>query len=140
MNVTKAALILLTSIVWSCAQQDPKEQIQYLDGYWIIEKAILEDKTEKDFSMSTTIDFIEVTGTSGIRKKVQPKLDGTFITTNNAETFELKIEEDSLRLYYNTPYDSWKETVLRAKDSSLVVLNRDGKTYVYKKFATFDFN
>lgn len=139
--MNKYILIIFTTIsISSCAKQDPKEQTQYLGGYWSIEKAILEDGTEKDFSMSTTIDFIEVNGTTGIRKKVQPKLDGTFITSNNAETFELKIEDDSLRLYYSTPYDSWKETVLKAKDSSLTVLNRDGKTYVYKKFAKFDFN
>tara|TARA_R100000935_G_scaffold55682_1_gene85912 strand:- start:31936 stop:32352 length:417 start_codon:yes stop_codon:yes gene_type:complete len=136
----KYITILITIVcISSCTKQDPKEQIQYLDGYWSIEKAVLEDGTEKDFSISTTIDFIEVEGTSGVRKKVQPKLDGTFLTSDDAETFELKIENDSLRLYYTTPFDSWKETILIAKDSSLVVLNRDGKTYFYKKFTKFDF-
>lgn len=136
----KYITILITIVcISSCTRQDPKEQIQYLDGYWSIVKAVLEDGTEKDFSISTTIDFIEVEGASGVRKKVQPKLDGTFLTSDDAETFELKIENDSLRLYYTTPFDSWKETILIAKDSSLVVLNRDGKTYFYKKFTKFDF-
>lgn len=140
MKFTKAILLFLTVIMYSCKNQDPNEQIQYLDGYWSIEKVILEDGKEKDFTLSTTVDFIEVNGKTGIRKKVQPKLDGTFLTSNKVETFDIKIEDDSLRLYYTTPFDSWKETVLKAKDSSLVVLNRDGKTYFYKKFAKFDFN
>lgn len=124
----------------SCGKQDPNEQIQYLDGYWEIEKAILANGTEKQFTISTTIDFIDVSEDHGIRKKVSPKLDGTFTTSNDAETFTIKIEDDSLRLYYKTPFDTWKETVLKAKDSSLVVLNPDGNTYFYKKFKKFDFN
>lgn len=135
----RLTLLLLIVIMCSCAKQDPNEQIQFLDGYWSIEKVVLEDGTTKDFSLSTTVDFIEVNEKSGIRKKVQPKLDGTFLTSNKAETFEIKIEGDSLQLYYTTPFDTWKETVLKAKDSSLVVLNRDGKTYFYKKFVKFDF-
>ena len=133
-------IVITIAIISSCAKQDPNEQIKYLDGYWSIEKAVLEDGTEKKFTISTTIDFMEVNGKTGIRKKVQPKLDGTFLTSDNAETFDIKIVDDSLRLYYTTPFDSWKETVLKAKDSSLVVLNRDGKTYFYKKFTKFDFN
>ncbi|MAZ72760.1 MAG: hypothetical protein CMC70_06400 [Flavobacteriaceae bacterium] len=137
----KKYILLIVTMVFlcSCAKQDPTEQIQYLDGYWNIEKAVLENGTEKDFSISTTIDFIEVNGTTGIRKKVQPRLDGTFKTSNNAEIFDIKVEEDSLRLYYKTPYDAWKETIITAKDSSLVVLNPDGKTYYYKKFTKFEF-
>ncbi len=132
-------IVIIIIIASSCAKQDPKDQIQYIGGYWSIEKAVLEDGTEKEFAISTTIDFIEINGNAGIRKKVQPKLDGTFQTSNKAETFELKIENDSLRFYYKTPFDSWKETVIKAKDSSLVVLNREGKTYFYKKFVKFDF-
>ena len=64
-------------------------------------------------------------------RKVEIAADGTF-------TFE--IEDDSLRLYYKTPFDTWKETVIKAKDSSLVILNRDGNTYFYKKFEKFNFN
>lgn len=124
----------------SCGKQDIVINKENLNGYWTIEKVVLTNGNEKKFQMSTTVDFIEVNGNAGVRKKMQPRLDGTFITNNDAETFQLKVEDDSLRMYYKTPYDSWKETVLKAKDSSLVVLNSDGKTYFYKKFEKFDFN
>lgn len=139
MKFKNVIAFLTIAVFYSCAKQDPNEQIKHLDGYWSIEKAVFKDGTEKDFTISSTIDFIEVNGMKGIRKKVQPKLDGTFLTSTKAETFDIKIEDDSLRLYYTTPFDSWKETVLKAKDSSLVVLNRDGKMYFYKKFEKFDF-
>ena len=57
----------------------------------------------------------------------------------SAEKFAIKIEEDSLRLYYETPFDSWKETVLAATDSVLKIINRDEKVYTYTKFQKFNF-
>ena len=132
----KFVLPLLCTLFLSCGQ-DPNDQKTHLAGYWVIEKAEMPDGTEKLFQLSTTIDFIEVTGDSGVRKKVQPKIDGSFLTNDAAEKFNLKVENDSLHMYYETPFDSWKETVLQARDSVLVVLNRDGKIYSYRKFAGF---
>ncbi len=136
----KFILFLLSiALCYACETRDPQEQMEQLGGYWAIEKAIMPDGSQKEFSISTTVDFIEVNGTEGVRKKVQPKLDGTFTTGKQAETFQLKVEDDSLRMYYKTPYDSWKETVLTAKENQLVVLNRDGIRYFYKPFEKFNF-
>lgn len=132
----KFVLPLLCSLLLACGQ-DPNDQKTRLAGYWVIEKVEMPDGSEKFFQLSTTIDFIEVTGDSGVRKKVQPKIDGSFLTNDSAEKFNLKVENDSLHMYYKTPFDSWKESVLQARDSVLVVLNRDGKIYSYRKFAGF---
>lgn len=133
---------LLTSIILliliSCAKQTPEDMIAQLDGYWMIEKVEMPDGVEKDFRLSTTIDFIEINGDFGVRKKVQPQLDGSFLTNDSAETFELKIENDSLNLYYQTPFDSWKESVLKTGDSLLKILNKEGKLYTYRRFRKFN--
>lgn len=131
--------IVIALLFISCAQQSPEEQLQNLSGYWEIESVQFPDGTKKDYRISMTIDFIEVTGKKGIRKKVHPQLDGTFKVTKDTEKFTAKIEQDSLRLYYKTPYDEWRETVLLAKDSTLHVLNKEGNIYKYKKFSTFNF-
>lgn len=128
---------LILTLVFGCVKQDPSEQIAYIDGYWEIKSVTMPDGTKKEFKLSTTIDFIEVTADSGMRKKVSPQLDGSFLTSNSVEKFSLKIEGDSLRMYYTTPFDSWKETVLEAKDSLLRVKNKDHKIYTYKRFSTF---
>ncbi|WP_339699070.1 hypothetical protein [uncultured Marixanthomonas sp.] len=135
----KFLFILATVFIVACSQQSPDEQLQNLPGYWEIESVEFPDGTKKEYNLSTTIDFIEVNGTEGMRKKVNPQLDGTFKVSKDAETFIPKIEQDSLQLYYKTPFDTWKETVLLAKDSTLHVLNKDGNIYKYKKFSTFNF-
>lgn len=129
--------ILLVLTLNSCNQQDASEQLAVLPGYWEIRKVELPDGTEKEFGVNTNIDFIEVTGDSGVRKKVSPRLDGTFLMTNSAEKFKIKIEGDCLNLYYQTPFDQWKETVLNTKDSLLVMQNTDGKIYTYHRYKPF---
>ncbi len=136
----RVIVFLSLFVLISCGRQDPSVQIEKLNGYWEIKSVAMPNGDKRDFGISTTIDFIEVTGDSGVRKKVTPKLDGSFLVNNSAEKFTLKIEEDSLRMYYETPFDSWKETVMQVEDSLLKVKNRDQKVYNYKRFSTFNFN
>ncbi|NND63012.1 MAG: hypothetical protein HKN48_07425, partial [Flavobacteriaceae bacterium] len=75
--------LLMFVILASCGQADPKVQLEFLDGYWEIEKVKLASGEEKEFSISTQIDFIEVTGDSGVRKKVRPRFDGTYAVTKS---------------------------------------------------------
>ncbi len=133
-------LFALSFFALCCAKQDPMEQKENLKGYWEITEVKLPNGVKKDFSISTTVDFINIKGDLGTRIKVSPNLDGTFSTNNFVEEFTLKIEEDSLRLHYKTPFDSWKETVVMAKDSILKMKVSDGKIYTYKKFTKFNFN
>ena len=137
MKILLSCIILI--IASSCGNQDPSLQKEKLGGYWGIESVTLSDGNKKDFTINAIVDFIEVSEEKGIRTKVAPQFDGTFITNGTAEEFNLKIEEDSLRLYYKTPFDSWKETVVLATDSVLKIINRDSKVYTYKKFRKFNF-
>ena len=134
----KIAILLITGFFISCEKPNPEEQKQNLSGYWEIKSVEMPSGNKKDFSVNTIVDYIEIKGDSGIRTKLSPKFDGTFTTNGVSEKFILKIEEDSLRMYYQTPFDEWKETVIEAKDSLLSVKNRDNKIYNYSKFEKFD--
>jgi len=119
--------------------ESKEPQIVHLNGYWEISSVELEDGTLKDFNISTTVDFIEIKDTVGMRKKVNPQLDGTFITNDDFETIQISMENDSLRLQYRTEFDTWKETVLSTTDSTFSILNKDFKIYHYKRFKPFNF-
>src|SRR5690606_29416304 len=135
----KVISLLFFLIIISCTKPNPESQKLNLTGYWEIKTVEMPSGKEKNFNLSHIVDYIEVKGDSGVRTKVSPKLDGTFSTNGNSEKFILKIEDDSLRMYYKTPYDEWKETVIEAKDSTLTVINKDNKIYTYTKFQKFDF-
>jgi len=137
MKILLSCIILI--IASSCGKQDPSVQKDKLGGYWEIKSVSSPDGNKIDFSINAVVDFIEVSEEKGMRTKVAPQFDGSFINNGTVEKFNLIIEEDSLRLYYTTPFDSWKETVLLATDSVLKIINRDSKVYTYKKFRKFNF-
>ena len=135
----KIIFLLITLITISCEKPNPEAQKQNLSGYWEIKSVKMPDGEKKEFDINTVVDYIELKGDTGTRTKVSPKFDGTFTTNGVAENFTLKIEGDSLRMYYKTQFDAWEETVIEAKDSTLTVKNRDNKIYTYSKFKKFDF-
>jgi hypothetical protein len=130
----RVLIILFIIILTSCKSESPKEKIPLLSGYWEIEKVTLKDGTVKEFTINTTIDFIEIQDSIGIRKKVSPKLDGTFTTFNQIETFTIEVDNNLLILIYKTPYTTWKEKVLEINKQMLLVENEDEKVYQYKRY------
>ncbi len=126
-------IIILSLSIASCEKPNPEEQKQKLSGYWEIQTVKMPNGENKDFAINTVLDYIETTADSGVRTKVSPKFDGTFATNGVSENFTLNIENDSLRMHYKTAFDTWTETVIEAKDSTLIVKNRDNKIYKYSK-------
>jgi hypothetical protein len=133
----KRYLLLLLVLILDGCGSDPSTLRQHLGGYWQIEKVVMPGGEERSFKLNPLVDYIEVSGDSGIRKKVVPQLDGSFKVNESAETFTLEVVNDSLKMHYRTPFDRWSETVVKADDSILEVINRDQKRYYYKKFSTF---
>ncbi len=126
-------VLFITLLLWGC-QKQPEYPIDVLNGYWEIEKVTLTDGSEKLYNYNPTIDFFVVKDSSGIRKKVQPKFDGTFLASDDIKTFTLKQENDSLRLFYKTPLASWKETIIRIHKTQLLIKNDQGIIYQYKPY------
>ncbi|MGY5851005.1 lipocalin family protein [Salegentibacter sp. F14] len=125
---------LIGIVLLSCGSPDPSEQIQYIEGYWEIDKVELPGDSVREYSINENIDYFQLKDSLGFRKKLQPQFDGSYKTSENAETLRIKIENDSLRLYYKTPFDQWKETLLHADKDKMSILNEDGIIYHYKKF------
>lgn len=133
-------VVCMMLLLSGCQQQNPEEQLEQLSGYWEVQSVTLEDGTVKNYTANTTIDFIELDGTRGVRKKLAPSFDGSYSATKSAERFSTEITDKALQLHYSTAYDQWTETVLKAKDSLLVVQNADGKTYSYKRYVPLNLN
>jgi hypothetical protein len=112
-----------------------------LEGYWEIESVTLIDGLKKEYTFSETIDFLSFTDSlSGIRKKMKPNFNGYFETSNDAERFEIKIENDSVNVYYKTPFDKWKETILKLTENQLIVINKNKAIFTYKRYEPITIN
>lgn len=131
----KKFLILLLAISILSCSKNPEEHLEFIDGYWEIEKVIFTNGDVKAYKYNETIDYIKINDSlKGFRKKLKPGLNPKYITSQDVEGITVKIENDSLNLYYKTPYANWKETVLEANENSLKVLNDRETIYLYKRY------
>lgn len=125
---------LFTAILVSCTQT-PEEQLTLLEGYWEIAEVTAPNGAKKTFSLSQNIDFFDIVDQKkGIRKKVQPDIDGNFTTSQSSENIDIEINDDTIVLIYTTAFDSWKETVMEATKDQLTLLNENGTTYTYRRY------
>ena len=131
------AVVLFISIL-SC-QKNPETYIEHIDGYWEIDEVTLPDGSKRDYNYNDTIDFFSINDSlTGFRKKLKPNFDGSFSTSDDVEQLKLVIENDSLNIYYKTPYSEWKETVLKATEEQLIIQNQNKLRYVYKRYEPLD--
>jgi hypothetical protein len=127
-----AGLIIL--LFAACQDQPPEEKIQFLDGYWEIDKVEIAKDSVKEYKYNETVDFFEIENGVGFRKKVRPEFDGSYKVTEDQEKIVTKIEGDELYLYYTTAFDEWREKVILAEEEKLIIENEQGIRYYYKKF------
>ena len=113
----------------------PKDFIPYLKGYWEIEEVRFPDGSKKNYTYNDTVEYIKISDSlNGLRTKLKPDMNGGFQTSKDVESFQLKIENDSLNVYYKTPFAEWKETILSASEKKLLVINQAKVRYLYKRY------
>ncbi|WP_034059663.1 hypothetical protein [Lacinutrix jangbogonensis] len=128
-------IILFFSLFIISCSKNPESYIDHIDGYWEIESVTLSNGSKKEYTVNQTIDYISINDSlKGFRKKMNPRFDGKYETSKDAESLHIKIENDSLNLYYFTKYANWKETVLMANENQLKIVNQNNNVYLYKRF------
>ncbi|WP_343485838.1 hypothetical protein [Allomuricauda sp. d1] len=129
-----AVLILMVVLALGCTTSVSKEDLKHLNGYWEIASVEFPNGQKKEYGkVNPTIDYLEWDGSKGFRKKVYPKLDGTFDTSDDAEPFEIMESDGSFSICYNNPLSSWNETLTRLDANRFSVVNEEGITYNYRR-------
>ncbi len=136
---SKHVLYILGILLLNSCSNNPETFVEHLEGYWEIEEVTLADGSKKSYTYNNTVDYIEISDSlAGFRIKVKPLFDGSYETSKDSEQFTIKIENDSLNLYYKTPFDTWKETVLLATEDQIKVINKNKAVFLYKRFIPID--
>jgi hypothetical protein len=126
-------LFLGFTLLLSCTSVS-KEKLNLLNGYWEIERVEFPNGGQKEYRMSTDIDFIQLEGLKGFRKKMKPRFDGNFETSDDAEPFQINIHEGSFNIGYKNNLSEWQETITALSKDNFSMQNEDGILYHYKRF------
>ncbi|TRX23060.1 lipocalin family protein [Flavobacterium franklandianum] len=127
-------IVFLSFLFVSCQQKIKPDDIAKINGYWEIEKVVFEDGNDKDYKINESYDYFEIGKNNlGLRKKVMPQLDGSFIVNDTQESLKIRFEKDKVYLDYNTPYAKWSEELIAISDEKMVFMNTKKNQYHYKK-------
>ena len=125
---------ILFVLFLGCGTSVQIEDIAYLNGYWEISEVEFPSGQTKEYAISTTIDYMELNGMKGFRKKVQPQLDGSYQTSDDAENFEINEQDGVVRIFYGQGTQQREETLMELGENSFSVRNMEEKIYRYKRY------
>jgi hypothetical protein len=127
-------IVLFSFLLVGCKQQIQSTDIPNINGYWEIEKVVFDEGEDKEYATNQNYDYFQIDkNNQGIRKKVAPQLDGTFLVDDSFEKVSIRFQEDKAYLDYATPYMKYTEEIIALSAEELVVLNAQKKEYHYKK-------
>jgi hypothetical protein len=133
----KIFLFIVFGLLLSCKQTISKTDLNNLNGYWEIEKVELPDGDKKEYKVNETIDFFKIKDGKGIRKKVMPQLDGTYLTNDIQEDIVIAVKDGDATIKYKTTYASWNEEIIELTKDKLVIKNQQDFEYHYKRPVKF---
>ncbi|SNR67993.1 hypothetical protein SAMN04488009_3152 [Maribacter sedimenticola] len=126
--------LLTLFLATSCSTAVDTKDLPNLNGYWEIKEVRFTDGTKKEYKVNSMVDYITLDSLNGFRKKVQPKFDGSFVTSNDAEPFKILIQNDSIFMEYNNDLTHWREALLSISQDFFSVRNEEGIIYHYQRF------
>lgn len=133
--MSRILFFLSILMVWGCKEASiPEENLQYLNGYWEISEVEFPDGSKKTYKVNPTIDFIQLENGKGFRKKMQPRFDGTYKTSNDVEQLTVTQVDAFFILSYSSEFSDWEETLVQVDSTNFSVKNAEGVTYSYKRF------
>ena len=124
----KKLTLILSLFLISCSAKVDKDKLHLLKEVTFV------DGAKKEYSINSTVDYIKLDSLSGFRKKVDPKFNGTFETSNDAEAFFIRISNDSIFMKYTNNSNIWEEVLTSLDVKSFSVKNSEGVTYRYNRF------
>ena len=131
----KLILTVITSFtLFACSDKVSKSDLNHLNGYWEIEEVVFSDGNKKEYKVNSIIDYIELDDLKGYKKKVMPQFDGSFKTSNDAEPFTIKQEEDGFKILYKNELSEWEESIIFLSEDSYSTKNEEGTVYHFKRF------
>lgn len=134
----QALCIISLFLFFGCTTKVSEEDIAKLNGYWEIEKVTFANGATKDYGVNQTVDYIKLDGFKGFRKKMQPKFDGSFSTSNDAEPFLIQNNAGHFEFQYKNEMSAWEEEIQSISKDRFSVTNQDGLTYTYRRYQTMN--
>tara|TARA_B100000989_G_scaffold116604_1_gene85812 strand:- start:197 stop:601 length:405 start_codon:yes stop_codon:yes gene_type:complete len=132
----KQILLILIFSIFFCCSNHKKNNFQDLNGFWLIEKAIAPNGEKKIYKNVEEVDFFEIIGEKGYRKKVISSINSlnNFFSNNDTLFFSLNFKKNKVFFKYLRNDFNWEEELVKLNKKELMLMDSKGVIFVYKKY------
>lgn len=130
----RLTLLFITISLIGCGSPISKPDLNQLNGYWEIVSVEFADGQKKTYTVNPSIDYIELKEMKGFKKKMHPKFDGTYDTSNDLEAFSIIQKEGIFLISYQNNLSAWEEQLIKLEENTFTIVNEDNVTYSYKRY------
>ncbi|MVO10936.1 hypothetical protein GOQ30_17325 [Flavobacterium sp. TP390] len=129
----KILFFALFFILTSCSKKISSSDLNFLNGFWEIEKVVKEGETVKEYKINESVERFDFHDDKGTRNKVIMLYNGNFVLNNVVQEFSIEEKEGTFYLLNHTEFSDWKEEIERLDENELVIKNEEGIQYFFKK-------
>ena len=128
-------LIILFIFTLSCNKQI---NLDFINGYWEIVSVSKNNQLIKEYPFGNAVDFFKIDSlNNGFRKKIKPKINGSFEITLHEIPISIKNNNNSYEIKYNSPGNQYVETINKLDQNRLIIKNSEGIMFSYKRFEKY---
>ena len=128
-------LIILFFFIISC---DRQINLDLINGYWEIVSVSKNNEFIKEYPFSNAVDFFIIDSlNNGYRKKIKPKINGSFEITLHEIPISIKNNNNSYEIKYYSTGNQYTETISKLDQNRLVIKNSEGIIFSYKRFEKY---
>ena len=92
----------------------------------------------KEYPFSNAVDFFIIDSLNkGYRKKIKPKINGSFEITLHEIPISIKNNNNSYEIKYYSTGNQYVETISKLDQNRLVIKNSEGIIFSYKRFEKY---
>tara|TARA_B000000557_G_scaffold57711_1_gene44750 strand:- start:1047 stop:1457 length:411 start_codon:yes stop_codon:yes gene_type:complete len=128
-------LIILFFFIISC---DKQINLDLINGYWQIVSVSKNNEFVKEYPFSNAVDFFIIDSlNNGYRKKIKPKINGSFEITLHEIPISIKNSNNFYEIKYYSTGNQYVETISKLDQNRLVIKNSEGIIFSYKRFEKY---
>ena len=128
-------LIILFFFIISC---DKQINLDLINGYWEIVSVSKNNEFVKEYPFSNAVDFFIIDSlNNGYRKKIKPKINGSFEITLHEIPISIKNSNNFYEIKYYSTGNQYVETISKLDQNILVIKNSEGIIFSYKRFEKY---
>ncbi len=125
--------MVISFALFGCSKKADISEIDNINGYWQISKAVNADGDKKEYPINEIYDYFEVKNKIGFHKKVRWQPDGTFLINDLSETIKIIDTKKEIKIDFFSKFGKHSEVIEFLSENELILkMTDDSKMYFNK--------